>query len=165
MIGEQLKFEIEYEALTLDRTTVVHSQKRQFSVKIEDSSCAEASFSIPDFSQNGVTFYYPQESIQSVDFTPTIRRLDQSECNMSMSFLDAVPISKSLSLEGTELAFEINEETEETEIDTRLQICISEKNCKETKPFKLRISSMCKLNKMPTQAIGKIESQLVEYKG
>ena len=82
-----------------------------------------------------------------------------------MRFLDEAPESKSLSIKDTKLIFEINEETEEAEFDTRLQICISEKNCKETKPIRLRISSMCKLNKMPTQAIGKIESQFVEYLG
>ena len=67
-----------------------------------------------------MTFFYPHDGDQSVDFTPSIRRLDQSECNVSMRFLDEAPESKSLSIKDTKLIFEINEETEEAEFDTRL---------------------------------------------
>ena len=109
LVGTQLRFEIVYEALVLEQTAVAHSQTRQFSVKIEDTSCAEATFTVPDLSQRGVTFYYPHEARQSVDVAPTIRRVDASECITSVSFLDQSLQDSALSFEGTELVFNPNE--------------------------------------------------------
>ena len=73
--------------------------------------------------------------------------------------------NKLVHIEGTELVFNANVMTEQTQNDKRIRICISEKNCKETKSFKLHVKSLCKLSALSKRAIGPIGSQTVDYMG